>query len=411
MNYKVSFVVLFFSVSCFLTAQTKFERGYVINKRGDSISGYIKNLKWLSAPKTIQFKSDLNADEQKLGVDFIQKFQVVNGPLYLAFSDSLPVTQQFVENKTIEKYPRKVFKKGFVKQILEGEGSLYEYRADNDLVFFVSKGLGKMEPLEYKQYSKPPSNENAENPIFRRQLFKFFNCNNTLSIQEVLYTKSSLIDYLTGYNICSRRAFEGKSILNKSEKQKAELRVIVFGGLVSYKFNTTLQRIVGSGFDAIFVPIEPAFESKISPSLGVELESIFPFNNGKWSTFVSAQFAKYSAVGILNSQDIASIDLNQLIFNLGGRHYMFLNEKNSIHIAGGIVFDFNLNAEFKEAQSFITPLTDITKVNFGAFIGGGYSFNQSIYVTGKYFLGASVNTDAAESNNLERFTVSVGFKL
>jgi len=411
MNYKGSLVALFFSISCFLTAQTKFEQGYIIDKNGDSISGYIKNLRWLSAPKTIQFKSTLNEHEQKLGVDFIQSFQVANGPVYLAFKDSLPVTQQFVENKTIEKYPRKVFKNGFVKQILEGEASLYEYRADNDLVFFVSKGSGQIVPLEYKQYSKPPSNENAENPIFRRQLFKFFNCDNTLSIQEVLYTKSSLIDYLTGYNTCTGGVFEGKNILNSSEKQKAEIRVIVFGGLVSYKFNTTLQRMIGSGFDAIFVPVEPAFESKISPSLGVELESIFPFNNRKWSTFISAQFAKYSAAGVLDSQDIASIDLNQLIFNLGGRHYMFLNEKNSIHIGGGVVFDFNLNSEFKEAQSFITPLTDITKVNFGAFIGGGYSFNQSIYVTGKYFLGASVNTDATESNNLERFTFSVGFKL
>jgi len=192
-------------------------------------------------------------------------------------------------------------------------------------------------------------------------------------------------------------------------KSKLAIRSIICP--VNYKFNPTLQKIVGQGFDAIFVPVAPDFESKISPSLGVEVESIFPFNNRKWSTFISGQFAKYSAFGILDFEDIAVIELNQLVFNLGGRHYMFLNKKNSIYLDGGIVFDFNLNSEFKEAQSFITPLTTIKKVNFGMFIGGGYSFNQSIYVTGKYFLGASINVDVTETNNLRRFAFSIGFKL
>lgn len=413
-SFKGIKLSIFLLTTITVCSQTKFEKGYFINSNNERVDCYIKNLRWLYSPEKVNYKFSLEGDELSFGPKDVKEFAVDNELSYVSIRENFPVTEQFTNDKTDKAEPRMVNRHVFVKLLVKGKGTLYQYKESNDEIFLVQLSDKKPIVLEYKQYIPAGTNDIKENNIFRRQLFEKFRCGDDFSIQKVSYNRESLSSYLQEFNICNGESINLKSS-TKFKKSKPELRLIVLGGVVGFSFNTTLRTVVGEGFNSRTVNIEPTFETKISPSFGLELESILPFNNRKWSIFLSSQYAKYSATGIVvtndTSIDAATIDLNQLVFNLGVKHYLFMNDKNSLIILTGMNFDYNLKSDFIESQSFSTGLTSINSTNFGGFVGGGYSFNQSIYLTARYIFGTSINANASEKNNLQRFAISIGIKL
>ena len=393
-------ILLIFPV--LLNAQTKFEKGYLLTSNGDSIQGYIRNVNWLYSPEKITYKNNLEGESTTLGVEDLREFRLDGGPRFIVVKDSFPVTERFLKDKTASLNPRMVEREVLVKQLVFGTATLYEYRAGNEVVYLVGKDGLAPQPLRYKQYITN-INDIRENKIYRRQLLQLLNCNTTDDIQQVEYTEKSLRSYVLSYNRCVGDDTAEIEVFRNTSNNKVELRLLAFGGIMNYQFESTI-----TGLDA-------EFESKISPTVGLELESILPFNNKKWSIFLSGQYATYSSAGTISGNgvtiDVANIDLDQLIFNFGGRHYMFFDESNSLFLQGGLNFDYNIQGDFELQPDVFAVLTDIEPLNFGGFVGAGYSFKQRYYLNAKYFFGASINKNPADENNLSRVAVSLGIKL
>ena len=178
-----------------LFSQTSFEKGYFVNNEGNKVEVLIKNLNWLNPPKQVQYKSDENAEVQSFDVENVSEFRVDGGPLYKRVKADFPKTHQFLKEKGVEPQPELVNKTVFVKRILNGSASLYEFSGDKDRDFLIQIGGGELLPLLYKQYDVD-INAITENNIFRRQLLKNLSCDSTDNIQTVNYNAASLVSSL-----------------------------------------------------------------------------------------------------------------------------------------------------------------------------------------------------------------------
>ncbi len=354
----------------------------------------------MNAPTQVFFKSELDGEIQVFDATSVTEFQVNGGPKFVSITADFPVTNQFIKDKGVEYDPKLVRKTVFVEQILQGQASLYKYRGDNDQVFLLKVDDNIPFPLFYKEYIKR-TNDIHKNSRFRNQLLEYLSCVSTTNIQTVEYSEKSLKEFVTSYNLCIDSTTEVTDIAKG--KRKGITRILFLAGIVNYNFETIVNNQ------------DAEFKGKTSPSVGLEVEAILPFNNNKWSVFLSGQYASYSTSGVseINSEPVtvATLDLNQLIFNLGGRHYMFLSKSSSIFIETGIVFDYNLSGDYESQPSFNSVLGQITKVNFGGLAGLGYSLNQHLFISAKAFLGASINWDAQDAGNLDRFVLSAKIKL
>ena len=75
---KQFFVVLFLCASTFLSAQTKFEKGYYINLNGIKSDGFIKNSDWKNSPNSIEFKTNITDNAIEVNASQISEFEIEN---------------------------------------------------------------------------------------------------------------------------------------------------------------------------------------------------------------------------------------------------------------------------------------------------------------------------------------------
>ncbi|RDY61204.1 hypothetical protein [Flagellimonas nanhaiensis] len=403
MKKLTSLVLLFSTLGMF--SQTKFEKGYFIDNQNNKVECLIKNLRWLNNPKEIQYKLNENGDERSFSVENSKGFQVYNGPYYHRVSGEFPITTALTTDKGIEATPKLVDREVFVKEIITGKASLYEYYDENERNFVLFTTEDKQTPiiLLYKQYIRVNSNDIKENNIYRRQLLEHLNCGTVEDIQKTAYTRKSLVSYILSYNKCVDPLHEGKEIDKASFKTKTKLGLIVFGGVANYGFDPSSIRDID-------------FENKVSPTVGLELEAILPFGNNKWSVFLSSQYASYKAKGktTLNNVEleVGDIELSQIVNNFGGRHYMFFSNNLSVFMQFGATLDHNTTKNFNPNSEFRRSVYEIRSFNFGGFGGVGLSIDQKYYLNTTYFVGGSIlRNDLDSPNNLKRFVVSVGVKL
>ncbi len=393
-----------FLFSTIIYAQNEFEKGYFHSNQGERIECLIKNMNWLDSPKQVFYKFTDHGEVKSFDVRTVSKFQVGDGALFVRVSDDFPVTKKFESEKEIDPKPKMVSRSVFVKKLLDGEASLYEYRGENDRIFLLQVGENNPFPLLYKQYVKESTNDIHDNNAFRRQLLQNLNCDVVANIQTVEYVRKSLISYLMSYNKCMNPESKSEILDSSTKRAGGETRFLIFGGIASYQVETD---IAGRSVD---------FENKIVPIIGFELESILPFNNRKWSAFLSAQYASYKATGNaeINSVQInvANLELNQITTHVGGRHYLFLNDKTSVFFQLGATIDFNTNSTLNEEPGFQTALDEISSMAFGGFGGLGLAIDQKYYLTTRYLIGTSIfRNDLDNPNNLKRIAVSIEVKL
>ncbi len=378
------------------SAQTNFEPGYFIDRDNKKVNCLIKNVRWLNAPEKVFYKMGPEDEVVSFDADMVKAFQIGDNH-YLSVLAKFPETERFVNAKSNLKEPKLVERTIFAKQVVKGTASLYQYRANNDEVFLLQVEAASPLPLIYKEYILGNSNDVRKNNSYKRQLLKYLNCNPASAVQKVSYTKSSLSDYVKLHNSCLGNGEEEKSVSNKKLNNTLQFKVI--GGVMFY------------GYETIIENVNVDYESKPSPMIGFELEKYLPFNNNKWAIFLSGVYASYSTQGLADETEVSSLRLNQLIFDLGGRHYIYTNQNSGVFLDAGITLTSNIKREFTLVEGISAARTDVLPFNFGAAFGGGYSFHGKYQIGARYFLGTSINEDATDENNLKRFSIFASIKL
>ena len=115
------------------------------------------------------------------------------------------------------------------------------------------------------------------------------------------------------------------------------------------------------------------FGSKTQFRVGVEAEVILPFNRNKWSILFEPVYSAFKSDGD-QTTFTDNVDYKAIEFQMGFRHYMFLQPESKIFVNAGLVYALTINDAnyFPNQNSFYIQYKPAVQVMLGA----GYKYKR-----------------------------------
>ena len=145
---KTIFIFLF-TIS--IHAQIRFEQGYIIDNNNQRQDVLIKNIDWLNNPKSIEYKNDETSKIEIATINQIKEFGVDNQSKYVRVDVKIDRSSEDLAKISSIQEPEFKEETLFLKVLIEGEASLYDYVDYNLKRFFYKKNNGEIEQLIYKK--------------------------------------------------------------------------------------------------------------------------------------------------------------------------------------------------------------------------------------------------------------------
>jgi hypothetical protein len=328
---KMLSVLLSFCIAL-ISAQVKFEKGYIINSNDVKKDVLIKNQGWVSTPDNFVYKADENSAENTGTPNTIKEFGIYNETKYISYNGDIDYSSDNLDDLSNSKAPE--LKKGlvFLKEVVKGNKSLYFYQKQNFGRYFYSDSDSSIQPLIYKKYYfNGSSSQVATNDDYINQLQTIFSddSNAKALAAKTKYTASDLKKVFSLYN----SKFSGPASSNEQSfsetKKKAKFNLSIRPGANFYSPLKIAQTYGNEGFP-----------SKTGVRIGVEAEIVLPFNKNKWSVVLEPTFSLYNNKTTIKTNDnLYNMHMENYSFfslPLSLRHYMFINDDSKIFINAGI---------------------------------------------------------------------------
>ena len=265
-----------------ILAQVNFEKGYFITENGLKTECFIKNEDWESSPSKFTYKLTQDGDVNVLRMTNLKSVVINNAFKFEKHTVQFDDSERSIGKLSYERSPNFSEKTFLLTVLIEGESTLYSYVDGNKKAFYYKKENEDIKPLIYKVYT----NENRDilyNKRYQQQLLTEFPCEeiSVKYIERVDYNASDLTSFFLKYNECKG---ETATLFNKAKKGTYHGRVI--GGLYNSSAATELELpvLTRSGIDT---------EAEWSPTFGIEVEYVFPFNKNAWSVFIAPNYSSY----------------------------------------------------------------------------------------------------------------------
>lgn len=180
-----------------------FEHGYFINNSDQTTTCLIKT-NWINNPTVIEYKLSPDANTQKADIETLKEFGIKGAVKYVRAVVQIDKASNQMSSMTTSKDV--VFKeeKIFLKVLIEGQASLYQYIDARLTRFFYSINDGaEIKQLIQKDYLAD-NNIVKQNNYFRQQLFSDLSCQSitVLDIEKLMYKKKDLEPLFKSYNEC-----------------------------------------------------------------------------------------------------------------------------------------------------------------------------------------------------------------
>ena len=371
------FILIVFLYSFGINAQIKFEKGYIVDNNGNKINCLIKNVDWRNNPDEIKYKTGNNSEVKIATVKDISEFGVDNYSKYKRFTVNLDRSSDNPKYLSDVKHPE--FKKEtlFLKTIIEGDASLYEYIDGNLRRYFIKMKDKPIEPLIYKLY-KTKNNDIGYNKAYSQQLLNNLKCNSITSkdIKKVKYNKKSLSDIFIKYNICKNSKY-----VNYEKQVKRDL----FNFYIRPGLNFTSLTIDNNSAHSLYAK----FDSKMTIRFGAEAEFILPFNKNKWSIIVEPTYQYFKSSGINRRKHDIEINYQSIELPVGLRYYVFLNDDSKVFVNGAFLVDFAMNSSIDDDRDNIhidisnSLVRSTARKNIA--LGVGYNYKNTFSFEIRYF--------------------------
>ena len=365
------------SFNCY--SQISFEKGYYTDNTNQKTNCLIKNIDWKNNPTEIEYKLSENSKSKKISIKSIKEFGIDNISKYVRSTVNIDRSSESTNSLSNDKNP--IFKEEelFLKVLVQGRATLYEYVDGNLRRYFYNSDGSNIEQLIFKSY-KVNEYEIAKNNRFKQQLWNDLKCSKfkISKIESLGYKKKELVNFFVKYINCNNQEY-----INFEEKQKRDL----FNLTIRPRINSsslTIQNLISNSRDT-------EFENKIGFGLGIEAEFIFPFNKNKWAiaiepTYQSFKSEKTTNVSNLSGGElIANVDYSSIEVPVSLRHYFFLNNNSKIFINASYIFDLSSKSsiEFTRKDGSNLNLLEIeTKSNLA--LGLGYKHNDKYCIELRY---------------------------
>ncbi|MBU2930175.1 hypothetical protein [Winogradskyella psychrotolerans] len=394
MNKFILFLFLLSSTTIF--SQMNFQKGYFIDENNHKVSCLIKNKDWINIPENFDYKLTENDIVQTINFKDLQEFRIFNTDLfYIKYKLDQDLKNQ--KNEVIEAKGNFIF----LKVLLKGEGSLYEYF--NDKSYFVYN-LGD----DDLKFLAAPIKKNKKGKIisdtFKSELYKNLKCDgfSVKTFKKLHYRQSELTKLFLEYNTCNGIGYD--NFYNKRTKTKFRLKAIAgvnihpsFSNEFSYVFEYDLPPSAGGGkgYDSDYGAIN--FDAQTNFSYGAEVEILLPLNRNKWSVFISPTYQKLSALS--GSKEVGEHHFNYVIelssislieLPIGVRYYMNLDENTQVFTQLAMSTNLIISSDYSQGleeidSNFSSELGSSNKKNFNVFFGAGITYKKFALGVNYYF--------------------------
>ncbi|KAB1069749.1 porin family protein [Tamlana haliotis] len=399
-------VALCFNYLCF--SQIIFEKGYFIDNQNQKTECYIKNQDWKSNPSKIDYKLTEEGDPMTLTVSEVTEFTIYNSSKFVSTQVEIDRTLNEVSLLTTNKNP--VFNEEtlFLKVLVEGEKSLYEYIQGNITRYFYGTSAQDAKQLVWKSY-KDDQDIIYENNTFRKQLWDDLKCPNFEigSFLKLSYDKKDLIPLFVEYNKCNNQEV---AYIDKHKNRG------FFNLNLKPRWMSSSLEIVSSNQDK-----NVKFDNESDFGFGLEVEYILGLNKNKWAFFIEGVYEHFDTEKTRNDTNAffgaggltTIVSYKNISIPFGVRHYFFLNEKSKIFIDAAYVMNANFSSEVKYETSNNSDLSPMEiKSGSNLAFGFGYKFADKYSVGLNYQTRRNIlSSYAAHYTNLNFVSVSLGYTL
>jgi len=331
-SLKLSIII----VLCFVYisnsfAQINFENGYIIDNDNQKINCLIKNKDWLNNPIDFIYKPSKKSDKVKGTIKEIKEFGIENFYKYQRHEVSIDRSSSRISELKEGKETEMKLELLYLKILVEGKITLFQY-TDGDLNrFFYKVEDSNVEPLIFKNYLTK-NGRIGINSKYKQQLLKILNSpeitQNEILITE--YDKKQLTEIFDKYN----RIGNINSINYLKRDKRKSVNINLRPGMNISKLK--LDNYIGSTFDF-------ELENRLSYRFGIETEFVLPFNKNKWAVIIEPTYQKITTTESLDLFEV-EVDYSSVELPVGIRHFIFLNDKNSIFINSSFLMDFAQNS-------------------------------------------------------------------
>ena len=306
-------------------AQTNYINAFVINSRGDSISGRLDYRNWKNNPESIDFIDANNENKVLFPADIKGFFIPTVNESYASFDvemDMLPGdADDAINASSIDSSVLK--RKVFLLQLINSTSlRLYEFASNRkEHFYFLQNGSTPVELIHHYIYNEPLKQVQEVNS-FRQQLgILFTKCPSVSSKMDRLrFRKNEIQNLFFQYLQCSNPAVA--VTVKKSDPLIVKFGIIAGVGENKYNFQGANSTIVDDNYS-----------SNTTPLFGLYLDIGLPRNQNKWHIIneliykdykTSSSFERTSVNGYQLSQDVnfgfSYVQLNSLL------RYMFPNK-------------------------------------------------------------------------------------
>lgn len=364
---KISALTLCLLALFTVKAQVSFIKGYVINNNNEKISCLIKDIDFKNIPKEFEYKRTQDGKVENGSIENFKEFGVNENLRFIRAVVDIDKTIDNIELLDTSSKPNFVKDTLYLKVLADGDANLYYYEYKNlKRYFFSTSQQQKIEQLVYKMYTKEHKTVSYNNH-FRQQLSLNLKCDaiTLIRLENQLYN-NTLIHIFDDYNQCMDAnyvALPNKYIFHLTPK------IGVKSNMLKFK--------------------EHKLDADLSTKVGVELEFVFPFNNGKWAMIVEPSFHKFDAEASIKEyrggyEDLpiyndAVVNYSSVELSMGVRHYLNLNNKSKLYFNYIYLFDFvgDSNLKFKNQEYKFGNISY-------SVLGAGFKYNDKFSAEIRY---------------------------
>jgi len=383
-------VLVVITLFCFNSySQNEYLKGYYIDNNNETTECLIKNLDWLNNPTEIEYKTSENSESKKISISNCMEFGISGISRFIRVNVLIDRSSNDINKLTFEKKAQYNQEQLFLKMLIEGKASLFQYRSDGLNRFFYNINDSEIAQLEFKRY-KINDTQIATNDSYKQELWNKLRCSdiNISDIERIKYDERDLANLFEKYNKCE--GVQGKNYFTRKKIGKINLSIRPGLNFVSNDIQTLNQ-----SFDD---------RSELNIRFGIEVESTLSFNNDKWSIFAELNYQQFSYSDNVYGQDI-NFNYKSFELPIGFRHYMFLNKKSKIFINAMYVFDFKLGSsiEFEMNRDL-----GIEGASYPA-LGLGFNFNNKYSVEVRYGMEREILNDPSWKSNYNNISFILGY--
>ena len=358
-------------------AQIKFEKGYFITNSEQKTDVFIKNIDWKNNPTTFEYQIAEGGTIETQNIANVKEFAVDSLAKFIRAT--VDIDQSSVNTSALSRVKNPAFKNQtvFLRVLLEGDYSVYEFAEGNMKRYFYAKQDDEIVPLVYKQYlSNDVSMKVMTNNTYQQQLFNNFQCENiTLrTIQSVDYNKDDLIKFFNQYSACSNQTLSYREV--KPARNTFDLNIRPRVNSSSLSIENTLNGDFTSDYD-----------TKFSFGIGLEAEFFLPYNKNKWSVFVEPSYQSYNAesrTGRSNNYT-ATVDYKSVEIPVGLRHYFYLAPDSKLFVNAAYVFSYRLDSNILFVRDDARDIQTLElEPNGNLALGAGYKYGDKYSVELRY---------------------------